>query len=340
VLASNDGSNTWSASNHGYTHRFVTAIVADEKDPNTMYVGVVNDREFGGVFYSHDGGQHWLQKSAGLGGKDVFSLKEASNGTLVAGTNKGVFVLEHNAAEWHPINNVIEEKTTMRTVQKGSKKVQVASKTSRKSVLEAKVNDVEVAPHRWMAATSSGLYFSKDEGKVWTGGSVLGQVDFQAVRAHGEVIAATTRTSVLVSTDGGAKWTQRNLPSYVTIVRGVSVTPESQILVATREGAFESTDSGSTWTKMVAGLPDKDITSITYDSTGNRLLATSFQTGVIFQSVDSGRTWQRGPDSGFPLRRVNVVHGRFVGATPFDGVIVQPENEPQSAAAGSGGGSN
>jgi hypothetical protein len=28
-----------------------------------------------------------------------------------------------------------------------------------------------------------------------------------------------------------------------------------------------------------------------------------------------------------------------MGATPFDGVILQPENDPQSAAAGSGGGS-
>src|SRR6516165_7640994 len=94
VLASRDGAATWSASNHGYTHRYVTAIVADEKDPNTVYVGVVNDREFGGVFYSHDGGQHWLQKSAGLGGKDVFSLKQANNGALVAGTNNGVYMME------------------------------------------------------------------------------------------------------------------------------------------------------------------------------------------------------------------------------------------------------
>jgi len=49
---------------------------------------------------------------------------------------------------------------------------------------------------------------------------------------------------------------------------------------------------------------------------------------VIFESSDGGRSWQRGPDSGFPLRRVSVIGGRFVGATPFDGVILQPENEP------------
>jgi hypothetical protein len=28
--------------------------------------------------------------------------------------------------------------------------------------------------------------------------------------------------------------------------------------------------------------------------------------------------------------------GRFVAATPFDGVVLQPEGEPMSAAAGTG----
>jgi hypothetical protein len=82
-------------------------------------------------------------------------------------------------------------------------------------------------------------------------------------------------------------------------------------------------------------LPDKDITSVVYDNSHKRLLATSGQTGVVFESTD-GNSWQRGPDSGYPLRRISVVHGRYVGATPFDGVIAQPENESQSANAGSG----
>ena len=111
-------------------------------------------------------------------------------------------------------------------------------------------------------------------------------------------------------------WAQRNLPSYVTIIRGVSVTPDAQILVASREGAFHSADSGANWTKMVAGLPDKDITSIMLRPTGNRLLATSFQTGVIFQSVDSGRTWQRGPDSGLPAAPRERGSRTFRGSDP------------------------
>jgi photosystem II stability/assembly factor-like uncharacterized protein len=339
ILASNDGASTWAASNHGYTHRYVTAIVADQKDPNTIYVGVVNDREFGGVFYSHDAGQHWSQKSSGLGGKDVFTLKQASNGALVAGTNHGNYLLEHNAGQWHPINNVVIEKTSFRTVKKGTKKAQVASKTSTRSVLDARVNEIEIAGERWIAATSNGLYFSKDQGKVWMGGPVQGEKDFLSVRSKGNTVVAAAPISVYVSSDGGATFTQHSLRQYVSNIRGVTVTPDAHIFVASREGAFESTDDGATWTHVLTGLPDKDITSITYDAAGKRLLATSMQTGVIFESTNSGRTWQRGPDSGYPLRRVSVIRGRLLGATPFDGVISQPENESESAAAGSGGGS-
>ncbi|HST10420.1 MAG TPA: hypothetical protein VLL05_08575 [Terriglobales bacterium] len=336
VLALN-GTGGWSASNHGYTHRYVTAIVADQKDPNTLYVGLVNDREFGGVFFSRDNGQHWQQKSAGLGGKDVFTLKQASNGALVAGTNHGSYLLERNGTEWHAINNVVVEKTATKTIKKGKKNVQVASKTSTRSVLDAKVNDVEIAGDRWMEATTNGLYFSKDQGKSWMGGPIQGEKEFISVRGRGNTVVAAARTKVYVSSDNGMTFTERSLNQYVTSIRGVTLTTDGQIFVASREGAFASTDSGATWSHVVAGLPDKEITSITMDS--NRLLATSLQTGVIFQSTDNGRSWQRGPDSGYPLRRVSVVHGRFVGATPFDGVVLQPENDPQSAAAG-GGASN
>ena len=88
------------------------------------------------------------------------------------------------------------------------------------------------------------------------------------------------------------------------------------------------------------GIPDKNISSITYDPSKKRLLATSNATGVVFESRDSGRSWHRGPDSGYPLRRISVVRGRFVGATPFDGLIVQPANEAASASAGMGGSSD
>jgi len=348
VMASDNGAETWVASNHGYTHRYVSSILADQSDSNAMLVGVVNDREWGGVFSTHDGGQSWQQKSAGLGGRDVFALQQASNGALIAGTNKGMFLLDRNASQWRPINNIVTEKVAARVVKSNAKgnakgKKGVITKIPAvvvRSVLDARVSDIEVTPKRWLAATSAGLFTSSDQGKTWTGGPVLGKTDFVAVESEGDLVVAATRTNVLYSANGGNTWQQAPLSSYITSIHGVTVTPEGQILVASREGAFRSSDSGATWEHVVNGLPDKNISSIAYDQGRKRLLATSTATGVVFESKDNGRTWHRGPDSGYPLRRISVVRGRFVGATPFDGVIVQPENEAESASAGFGSSSN
>jgi photosystem II stability/assembly factor-like uncharacterized protein len=334
VMASTDGASNWTTSNHGYAHRYVSAILADNKDASTLYVGVVNDREYGGVFHSNDAGQHWLQKAAGLGGKDVFALKQAPSGMLVAGTNHGMYSLERNGSEWRPMNVVVVE-STLKTPRKGSRKA-VTTTTFQKSQLESRVNDLELGSGRWLAATTSGIYSSTDQGKTWKGGQILAQMDFVSVRAEGSTMVAATRSSVLVSNDSGATWKQARLPSYVVSIRSVAIASDSQIMIAAREGAFRSGDGGATWEHVVNGLPGKDITSVSFDSTHKRMLATSDATGVIFESRDGGRSWQRGPDSGFPLRRVSVIGGRFVGATPFDGVVLQPENESISAAAEAG----
>jgi photosystem II stability/assembly factor-like uncharacterized protein len=334
VMASTNGASTWSTSNQGYAHRYVSAILADNKDTKTLYVGVVNDREYGGVFYSKDAGQHWLQKAAGLGGKDVFALKQASNGMLVAGTNHGMYSLEHGASEWHPMNVVVVE-STLKVPRKGSSKA-FTKTTVTKSQLASRVNDLELGSERWLAASTTGIYSSTDQGKTWKGGQILGQTDFVSVRAEGSTVIAATHSSVLVSSDTGKTWKLAGLPAYVVSIRSAAIASDSQIMIASREGAFRSGDGGATWEHVVNGLPGKDITSVSFDPTHKRLLATSDATGVIFESRDGGRSWQRGPDSGFPLRRVSVIGGRLVGATPFDGVILQPENESISAAAEAG----
>ncbi len=87
VLASDDGGITFTASNRGFTHRQAAALLVDRKNSNVLYAGVLNDKEFGGVFVSRDAGQTWKQNSDGLDGRDVFALRQAGDSTLVAGTD-------------------------------------------------------------------------------------------------------------------------------------------------------------------------------------------------------------------------------------------------------------
>ena len=91
VLRSEDSGMTFQPSNEGFTLRQVVAFAADQRDPAQLYIGVVNDKETGGVFSSSDGGVKWQQMSSGLGGRDIYSLTMAPDDALLAGTSHGIF---------------------------------------------------------------------------------------------------------------------------------------------------------------------------------------------------------------------------------------------------------
>src|ERR1700748_1030541 len=112
VLLSNDQAVTFAGSNQGFSQRQVVALTKDVKDPHRLYAGVVNDKMYGGVFTSGDGGRSWQQQSQGLDGRDVFSLAESPDGKLLCGTSHGIFVWQDG--RWQTAGHVVqmEEKTT------------------------------------------------------------------------------------------------------------------------------------------------------------------------------------------------------------------------------------
>jgi hypothetical protein len=72
-------------------------------------------------------------------------------------------------------------------------------------VLEAKVSDTDLEVNSLVAATSAGLFTSKDQGKAngWVVQSPVSRT-FVSVQALGAfVVVAATRSSVLVSEDAG-----------------------------------------------------------------------------------------------------------------------------------------
>ncbi len=93
VLTSQDAGVTFTPSNQGISERKVAAVLVDRDNPDVLYAGVVNDKKYGGVFRSSDGGAHWEQLGSGLDGSDVFALAETKDGRVVAGTGHGLFVL-------------------------------------------------------------------------------------------------------------------------------------------------------------------------------------------------------------------------------------------------------
>ena len=214
------------ASNHGYTHRYVTSLLADKNDPNTVFVGVLNDREWGGVFVSHDGGQHWLQKADGLGGKDVFALKQAPSGAGCRHQSWHVFAGTQCAAQWRPMNVVVIEQHVTTSAQRLAESGH--HDDYQKSQLEARVNDLELGSERWLAATTAASTPAPTRARPGRAGRSWDRRISSRVRAEGSTVVAATRSSVMVSHDNGATWKQAGLPSYVVGIRNAAIAPTAR----------------------------------------------------------------------------------------------------------------
>jgi hypothetical protein len=128
---------------------------------------------------------------------------------------------------------------------------------------------------------------------------------------------------VMMSRDGGASWEPVTLPEKLTQVGAVGIDGDKNLWVGGREGVWFSADSGATW-KTLRNLFVTDVDNIFYDPAGRRVLVTADNSPVAF-SVQLPDYKVNYWDTGWKLRFVRPVGGHLVGATLFDGIVVQPE---------------
>jgi photosystem II stability/assembly factor-like uncharacterized protein len=351
VLASNDGGYSFLPSNNGFSARQITSYVGDAAQPATIYVGVVNDKAWGGVFVSDNGGLSWSQKSAGLNGQDVFSLAQASDGTVLAGTGHGIYRLQGEL--WNRVNNVslresessppvaenVEKKvaTPVRVARHtGKARVVAAKKTTEAApahVFDANVNAIARVGDTLYAATSDGLLRSVTAGESWKLMAGPEKDDWSFVAsAKSWVLAATLRSAVL-SSDGGQRWAPVSLPEMLTQLAAIAVDDGGGLWVGGREGIYVSQDRGATW-QGLKNLSIRDVNSLYYDEPSQRMLITANSQNTIAFAVHlpdrSVHYW----NTGWSLRLVRPVGDHLVGATLFDGIVVQPRMVDSSEVAG------
>jgi photosystem II stability/assembly factor-like uncharacterized protein len=320
VLASNDGGISFVPSNRGFAHRQVTSVVADIQDPAVLYAALINDKEFGGVFVSRDTGQAWRQISDGLDGRDVFVLRQADGGALIAGTNRGIFKLSPGGSHWQPINTIDEMKS--RTVKGSAGPMVITSRVLEQ--FSGQVNGLELGSEKWYAATASGILSSLDHGRTWRRDGMAVARDLIGIGAFDQTVVAAGRRALFLSLNGGETWQAPRLSDSISIVNAVTLDHEGGIWIGAREGLFRSTNQGKSW-DYIGALPLANIVTVGYDAEDHRLLATGAASTSFYESSDLGRSWRR-HDSGWLLRDLHPVHGRVFAATAFDGVVVEPES--------------
>jgi photosystem II stability/assembly factor-like uncharacterized protein len=330
VLSSSDGGATFVAANAGFSQRQVEALLVDGRKPSTIYAGVLNDKNFGGVFVSEDGGASWNQRSIGLEGRDVFALRQSPGGNIYAGTNHGIMILAGGG--WEPRDEIVNTKEVETTVVRKKKRVKVIRTVALPTeTMESRVTDLDLSGAVWYAATTSGLYTSKDNGASWQGGAVLGQTDFLRVATSGDTVFAAGRQFILASKDEGKSWQEVALPAEARTLRFLVAADNGSLWLAAREGLFSSEDHGQSWTQL-KNLPFTDIDGLDFSPEYKRLMVTSSNQTLMLAIDPVKKDWDWW-DVGWKVHTVCSSGGRLVAASLFDGVVVQPKSAAGSQVA-------
>lgn len=318
VLASRDGGYSFVPSNKGFSSRQITSYVADREFPARLYVGVVNDKAWGGVFVSENGGLTWTQKSAGLDGHDVVSLEQAPDRSILAGTRHGIFRLDGEV--WQPVSQVslspARESAALRRRGQESRRVKGDPYDGMVSVM-ARTGDM------LYAATSDGLLVSHTAGENW--GLVPGvpKHDWDYVAASRSMVAAATLHSAILTVNGGMHWTAVKLPPALSQVDALAVDGAGGVWVGGPEGVFITENGGAAW-KTLSSVTLHGVNSLYYNEASQQMLITADNKNTIAYAVHLPDMAVKYWNTGWNLRLVRVVGDHLVGATLFDGIVVQP----------------
>jgi ligand-binding sensor domain-containing protein len=340
VFASDDAGLSFHPSNEGFSQRQITALVADQARPGDLYAGVLNDKEFGGVFRSHDG--QWYQLSEGLGGRDVFDLGQSPQGRLVAATNHGLYVLEAKSQRWEASKNIVNEAPAapsqpVRTASRGRNVRKAPGPAVKHATFEGRATALALGSRKWYAATEAGVLVSANQGASWSGGAVDGEREFFSVSAHDGTVAASTLHSVWQSSDEAAHWSRLPLPEWVTRIYAVTVTDDDTLWIATREGALRWTRKAQgtpEWEHALNGLPPREVLSIRAE--GSRLVAGVAGSKTVYVSRDQGQSWKAEPAAGVEVTGAMLQGETLYVTTRHHGVLVR-ESSAAAAALRPGG---
>ena len=351
VLMSHDGGNSFSASNAGFSERQISAFAQDPRDPATVYIGVVNDKELGGVFASKTGGTTWQQVSAGLDGRDVYSLGETSDGTPIAGTSHGIFLLKGSAwkrapASLVPLPAPRPQPATRKglTTAKGRTAAPATTAAAARPIaipttipsgksFDGAVYAIASGGGNMYAATSRGLLVSLNQGIMWNIARNLPATEWRFVAANQGIVAVANLNMIKVSTDNGGTWSDVKPPSQVTMLEALAVDGDGHVWAGGRQGAFYTADQGETWT-MPRDLYARNINSLYFDQEGRRILLTTGGRATEAFAVELPTMKVRAWDTGWKLRLLRPVADHFVAASWYDGIIVQPRMVDSAQAAG------
>jgi photosystem II stability/assembly factor-like uncharacterized protein len=251
------------------------------------------DTADGIIFFSHDNGLTWENKSNGLSATVKLGLGAiAASGNLLAVSTKdsGVYFFDFDRSNWEHIP------TSLHVV------------ANNPGALILFMNRI------YIGTQYGGVFSSIDRGKNWVAvNSGLTNLTIRKLVDIDHKLYAGTNKGLFAFDESKQLWSLEYGNSTLQ-VNGVTAL-DRNIYIGTNQGVFTASKDAKEWKQVLA---NRSIHNISSDD--NTIYAMAYN--ELFSSVDKGKSWQN-IQSGLPARlyTFNVVkHGSTLFAGQWDGV--------------------
>ncbi len=273
VFRSQDAGMSWARCSESRP----TISVLVLQDGRTVLAGTSD----GCVLRSADAGDHWISITRGIPGVKIGTLASRATGSTVVyvGTDDGFAVSTDAGLTWEPRNIGLVANASAGSL---TPRIEIA----------ALLPDPATLGRVILSLLGQGLYVTNDDGNRWKPlQSSIGtpwvnslSVDEQT----GWYYAGTDTEGVVVSQDGGTKWSRSGsglstIFSPSGVVNTIAIARDSTVYVGTQaRGAAISRDGGATWQRLNSGLSDLAVRRIVV--TGSRVFAITAHRVVRLQT--------------------------------------------------------
>jgi photosystem II stability/assembly factor-like uncharacterized protein len=291
---------------------FVSSIVVDARDPQTVYAAT--DR---GLFRTTTGGDHWRTLGPSLlRNRTCCRYRYGYERTAAFGAGGVIYASWWRAGAASILYVSTDRGDSWRRVEpQGS----LQPYRFQALAIDGSGTLYATEGRQFGSTRLPGVIKSSDGGRTWVPAGLPKQEvwQLQVDAGNGSTLYANTTTELLESSDGGATWNAvgngPNRPTY----SAVSDPHDSNTHYGIADGVVKSSDGGHTWAAADNGLVATVITSLAL-APGSAATLYAGANGVS-KSVDGGRTWR---PSGNGLGGVQVL-----------GLIADPRN-PATLYAG------
>ena len=334
VLVSDNGGESFQASNNGFVNRQISVLLADRSTPGRVYAAALFNGFDGGLYLSTDGGNTWQLSSRGLASEDIYTIYQSpwNEKLLFAGTNLGLYISSDRGESWTRIINklpasAITPKATIPSTPTTSKKTYTTKKVVAKTLASkgkkapnANITErvVALAPNfnnrGHLVAAWSGLYRISETGQIekLKIANYIGKILSVATDQKQQIIYAGTNQGLYRSSDNGKAWEIVSIIDQNPIVQAVSVSPHdiNIVMITTDSTCFLTKDGGKTWRRRGGGIPYGDPIAVRFSNTNpNVILVGDYRNGGLYISTDLGESFT-------PINQ--QVPSNRIGAISFD----------------------